>query len=98
MPTTKGNTPSTEVLAAQLAASDSAIIYVEIEGLDAYAAEDMLLADPPLHVEWDDVRGLWAVRAPSESEVEDAILASQPAPVVVAAPSTGSASTSGSKA
>lgn len=86
MPTTKGHTPSTEVLAAQLAASDSAIIYVEIEGLDAYAAEDMLLADPPLHVEWDDVRGLWAVRAATPEEVDEAVVANQPVPVAVTTP------------
>jgi hypothetical protein len=93
MPTTpKGHTPTTEVLAAQLAASDSATIYIEIQGLDAYAAEDMLLADPPLHVEWDDVRGLWAVRAPSASEVEDAIATSQPVPVAAPAPAASKTS------
>jgi len=93
MPTTKGHTPSTEVLAAQLAASDSATIYLEIEGIDAYAAEDMMLADPPLHVEWDDVRALWAVRAPSASEVEEAVNAAQPAPVATASTSSSTSKT-----
>jgi hypothetical protein len=94
MPTTKGHTPSTEVLAAQLAASDSAIIYVDIEGLDAYGAEDMLLADPPLHVEWDDVRGQWAVRAATAEEVEEAVVANQPAPAPTIDPAIKAADTS----
>jgi hypothetical protein len=81
-----GHTPSTDVLAAQLAASESATLYTEIPGLDEAGAEAMLLADPPLHVEFDQVRGVWSVRAATPEEVEDAQLAATaPAPVTATA-------------
>jgi hypothetical protein len=60
------------VLAAQLGASDSATIYVEVAGLDAAGAEAMLTADPPLHVEWDHVRQKWAVRNATADEAAEA--------------------------
>lgn len=55
-------------LAQQLAASQSSTIYVDVELTDADAAA-MLSAEPPLHVERDAVRNLWAVRAATEDEV-----------------------------
>lgn len=65
----------TDILATQLEASSSSTIYLDIEGLDEAGAQAMLLADPPLHVEFDAVRGQWAVRAATPEEVEEATAA-----------------------
>jgi hypothetical protein len=60
------------VLAAKLAESDSATIYTEVPGLDEDGATALLGADPPLHVEFDQVRQLWAVRLATPEEVAEA--------------------------
>jgi len=62
--------PSAE-LAQQLASSQSATIFVDADLNDADAAA-MLTAVPPLHVEHDVVRGLWAVRKATDDEVSAA--------------------------
>ena len=71
--TTKSSTSSTSSadLAQQLASAQSSIIYVDLDLNDADAAA-MLTGDPPLHVEHDDVRGLWAVRKATDDEVAQA--------------------------
>jgi hypothetical protein len=63
---------STTALAEHLAASQSATIYVDLPDLDDAGAAAMLSADPPLHVEKDAVRDLWAVRAATQSEIDEA--------------------------
>jgi hypothetical protein len=60
------------VLAAQLEESDSATIYTEVPGLDEAGAKALLGGDPPLHVEFDQVRQLWAVRLATPEEVAEA--------------------------
>jgi len=64
-----------ETLAAQLNNSGSATIYVDIAGIsqDVQVLHD---ADPPLHVEFDQVRQLFAVRKATDEEVADATASS----------------------
>jgi hypothetical protein len=81
------------ILAAQLEASDSATVYTEVPGLDEAGAEAMLGADPPLHVEWDAVRGMWAVRAATEDEVLEAEAAAAAEAEATSAPPSGAART-----
>ena len=66
------HTNQTVALAARLENSDSATIYVDIEGLTEASAPEMLLAEPALHVEFDQVRQQWAVRYATVDEVAEA--------------------------
>jgi len=66
------HTNQTVALAARLENSDSATVYVDIEGLTDASAQDLLLAEPALHVEFDQVRQLWAVRYATLDEVAEA--------------------------
>jgi hypothetical protein len=81
MPTTSKTTSTstttspTADLAQQLESSQSATIYVDLPDLDDAGAEALLEGDPPLHVEHDAVRNLWAVRKATEDEVEAAAAA-----------------------
>ena len=61
-----------ELLARELDNSQSAVIYVDIPGMDPKQAEAMLTGEPPLHVEHDAVRDKWAVRKATDQEVADA--------------------------
>jgi len=61
-----------ELLAHELEQSDSAVIYVDIPGMDDKQAQAMLLGDPALHVEHDAVRDKWAVRTATTEEVAQA--------------------------
>jgi hypothetical protein len=67
-----------EVLARELDNSQSAVIYVDIPGMDDTQAAAMLTADPPLHVEFDEVRQKWAVRKATDEEVAEAKAAAEP--------------------
>jgi len=69
-------TINAEDLAVQLDNSQSSVIYVDLPGCDDKQAAAMLSGDPPLHVEHDAVRGLWAVRHATDDEVADAEAAS----------------------
>jgi len=64
-----------ETLAAQLNNSGSATIYVDIAGIsqDVQVLAD---SDPPLHVEFDQVRQLYAVRKATDEEVAEATVSS----------------------
>jgi hypothetical protein len=84
------------LLAAQLEASDSATVYTEVPGLDEAGAEALLGADPPLHVEWDAVRGMWAVRLATEDEIAEAAAAAE-AEATSAPPSGAARTTTSSK-
>jgi hypothetical protein len=64
--------PSAADLATQLADSLSTTIYVDIPGLTDIGAAAYLHGDPPLHVEHDAVRDLWAVRLATPEEVAEA--------------------------
>jgi len=66
------HTNQTVALAARLENSDSAIVYVDIEGLTDASAPEMLLAEPALHVEFDQVRQQWAVRYATPDEIAEA--------------------------
>jgi hypothetical protein len=66
------HTNQTVALAARLETSDSAIVYVDIDGLTEASAPEMLLAEPALHVEFDQVRQQWAVRYATPDEVAEA--------------------------
>jgi len=59
-------------LAALLADSQSATLYVDLPDMTDKRAATLLLADPALHVEFDHVRQLWAVRAAYDTEIADA--------------------------
>jgi|SRR5215469_990957 len=72
--TTSSTTPSSSAsseLADLLANSQSATVYVDAELNDKDAAS-LLLGDPPLHAEFDQVRQQWAVRKATDDEVADA--------------------------
>jgi hypothetical protein len=69
--TTRHST-QTDLLAAQLEHSDSATIYVDIDGMTQADADTLLLAEPPLHAEFDLVRQKWAVRLASPDEAAEA--------------------------
>ena len=60
-------TPNSE-LADLLATSASTTIYVDAEFNDQDAAA-LLSGTPPLHAEYDVVRGQWAVRHATDDEV-----------------------------
>ena|SRR5215831_19313250 len=75
-PAPKPSHSPTADLAEQLDESHSATIFVDLDLNDA-DAKAMLTADPPLHVEHDDVRGLWAVRRATEDEAAAAKAASR---------------------
>ena len=62
---------TTVALAEALATSQSSTIYVDLDITDSAAAA-MLHADPPLHVEHDAVRDMWAVRRATDDEVAEA--------------------------
>jgi hypothetical protein len=89
-PTTSSTSKSSisKGLAEQLAESQSATIYVEVEGLDDAGAAALISGDPPLHVEKDLVRDLWAVRKATDEEVAEAAAAAESAK---AAPTSTSA-------
>ena len=59
-------------LSVQLDNSQSSVIYVDIPGCTDQQAADYLFEKPPLHVEHDAVRNLWAVRKATPEEVADA--------------------------
>ena len=79
MPTTRSSsassTTTTSSVATELADllgnSQSTTIYVDAE-LTEDAAAALLLGDPPLHAEFDQVRGQWAVRKATEDEAAQA--------------------------
>ena len=83
-----------EEIAATLNNSGSATVYVDISGI---CQDTTVLAgtDPPLHVEFDQVRQLYAVRKASADEVAEAEAATQktPAPAEPAPTPTSSTST-----
>jgi hypothetical protein len=81
----KTSTVATE-LAALLAESQSATLFTDIEGLDDAAAAALLTSEPPLHVERDVVRGLWAVRKATPEEVAEAEASTEAAPAEAVAP------------
>ena len=81
---TSGSSTATD-LAQQLATSQSATIYVDAELNEADAAA-LLTADPPLHVEHDAVRNLWAVRLATADEAEQAKAAAAAASASTPAP------------
>jgi len=70
MPTT-----SASDLAEQLDAALTTTIYVDADLTDDQAA-DLLTGDPPLKVEFDQVRQLWSVRRATAEEVAEAEVAS----------------------
>jgi hypothetical protein len=73
MPTPSAqHTNQTVALAARLENSDSTVIYVDIDGLTDASAQEMLLAEPALHVEFDQVRQQWAVRYATPDEIAEA--------------------------
>jgi len=64
-------TISASDLAEQLDAALTTTIYVDADLSDEQAA-DLLTADPPLKVEFDQVRQQWAVRRATTEEVAEA--------------------------
>jgi len=58
-------------IAAQLNNSGSATIYVDIAGI-SQDVQILADSDPPLHVEFDVVRQLYAVRRATDDEVAEA--------------------------
>ena len=70
--TTQTQTINAEDLSLQLDNSPSSVIYVDIPGCDDKQAAALLLGKPPLHVEHDAVRNLWAVRKATPEEVAEA--------------------------
>jgi len=61
-----------DALAAQLNNSGSATIYVDIAGISQDTTTIMTDSDPPLHAEFDQVRGLFAVRKATDEELDEA--------------------------
>ena len=77
MPTasTRHSTQS-DALVAALEHSDSAVVYVDIDGMTDAGAAELLLAEPALYLEFDQVRQKWAVRYATSDEAADAQAAS----------------------
>ena len=69
---TEHTTVNADDIALELDNSQSSVIYVDIPGCDDKQAAAMLLGKPPLHVEHDAVRNLWAVRKATPEEVAEA--------------------------
>jgi hypothetical protein len=66
------HTNQTVALAARLETSDSATVYVDIDGMTQAGADELLLAEPALHAEFDEVRQQWAIRYATDDEVAQA--------------------------
>ena len=85
MPTTRSSSASSTTtssvateLADLLGNSQSTTIYVDAE-LSEDAAAALLTGDPPLHAEFDQVRGQWAVRKATDDEAAQAKAAAEAA-------------------
>jgi hypothetical protein len=73
MPTIVIATSERAVLRRRFAESESATLYTGIPGLDEDDVRPegaVILEEPPLHIEFDQVRQLWAVRKATAEEVE----------------------------